>query len=407
MGQSTLKDIFGAYRVDAKSIFKNKDVLTEKFLPTTILHRDEQIRQLGRIVAPAIRGEKISNTFVFGTVGTGKTLTVRYVAGELEKENPAEIRVLYVNCKMKRVSDTEYRLLAELTRTLGGTVPATGLPTDHVYRIFFELLDKKKQNIILILDEIDNIIKKIGDDILYSLLRVNQELTHSKLSLIGISNDITFTDNIDTRIKSSLSEEDVIFPPYNAAQLQDILLERAALAFADDVLDKGVIAKAAALAAQEHGDARKALDLIRVAGEVVERSGSQRVTIPHIDCAVERLDTDRTTELVRNQPKQSLAVLASIIKLKESQEGNVQTGDVYAYYERTAPTRGLKLLTPRRVSDLINELDMLGIIRTKVVSKGRYGRTREIEVLPANPVLMRIKKILEENYLFDTLNRYG
>ena len=405
MGQSTLKDIFTHYKTTTKLIFKDKEALTERFLPHTILHREDLIARLGRIVAPAIRNEKISNTFVFGTVGTGKTLSVRHVMAELVKAAPT-IRVVYVNCKMKRISDTEYRLVAELCRGLGEKVPPTGLPTDQVYNIFFAAVEKSSHQVILILDEIDNIVKKIGDDVLYSFLRANQDLKNAKLSIVGISNDISFTDRLDPRVKSSLSEEEIVFPPYNAMQLQDILLKRAALAFQEGVLGRGVVAKAAALAAQEHGDARKALDLLRIAGEVVERSGGEHISISHIDLAEKKLDTDRTTEVVKAQPKQSLAVLAAIFKLSEGGQESIQTGDVFSLYNKIISRCGLKPLTQRRVQDLINELDMLGVITTKVVSKGRYGRSREIRVLLDTPVKEKIRKILEDNYLLDSLYRF-
>lgn len=405
MTQVTLKDIFGGYRDRKNNIFKSKETLTDRFLPLKILHREEQINQLGRIVAPVIKREKISNTFVFGTVGTGKTLSVKYVTSELEKE-AENTKVLYVNCKMKRVSDTEYRLLAEFCRGLGKVVPATGLPTDQVYNRFFGAVEETKKHVILILDEVDNIIKKIGDDVLYSLLRVNEELKDATLSIIGISNDVSFTENMDPRVKSSLSEEEIIFSPYNASQLHDILLDRAAQAFNVGVLEKGVVAKAAALAAQEHGDARKALDLLRVAGEVAERKNDSKVKLLHIDEAEQKLDIDRITNIVKSQPKQSLAVLAGIFRLRE-QGKDIQTGDVFSYYEKISNQRGLKTLTQRRVQDLINELGMLGIINTRVVSRGRYGRTREIQILLDESILSKIRGILEENYLLDNLSRFS
>jgi len=404
MKQTDLKNIFSDYKNKKNKIFKNKEILTGRFLPTTILHRRNQINQLGKIVAPAINNEKISNTFIFGTVGTGKTLVTKHVTSELVKENN-KIKILYVNCKMKRVSDTEYRLVAELVRGLGGDVPVTGLPTDQVYTLFFNLLEETGQNVIMILDEIDNIIKKIGDDVLYSFLR--GDLKKSTLSIIGISNDVQFTENLDPRVKSSLSEEEIVFPPYNATQLQDILLGRAETAFCDSVLDRGVVAKASALAAQEHGDARKALDLLRIAGEVVERSGGTKIRLHHVDLAEKKLDTDTIIEIVKNQPKQSLMVLAVILKLTENGVGGIQTGDVYGLYEKMASTRGLRLLTQRRVSDLINELDMMGIINTTIVSRGRYGRTREIRLLLDETLVGKVRKILEESYLLDTLNRFS
>ncbi len=392
-----LKDMFHSYQ-NEKSVFKNKDTLTNRYTPENIPHRDEQINQIARTLAPSLRGEKTSNLFIFGTVGTGKTVSVRTVANELEKSSD-KIKILYINCKMKNVSDTEYRLLAELSRMLGENVPYTGLPTDRIYQIFFEKIDSMGKTTILILDEIDALVKKTGDGILYNLTRINQDLTKSKLSVVGISNDTSFTDSIDPRVKSSLSEEEIIFPPYNATQLKDILVERSALSFNEGVLESGVIPKCAALAAQEHGDARRALDLLRMAGEIVERNGEKEIKIDHIDMAESKLDSSRILEVVRAQPRQSLAVLSSAINLYEDGQKNIQTGDVFCVYERLCSSRGLKMLTQRRVSDLIAELDMLGVMNTRVISKGRYGRTREIRILLGPDILRKTKDILMERDL--------
>jgi len=260
-------------------------------------------------------------------------------------------------------------------------------------------LEKENTNIILILDEIDALVKKIGDGILYNLTRINQSLNKSKVSIIGISNDTSFTDELDARVRSTLSEEEIIFPPYNATQLKDILEQRTEMAFHKNVVEAGVVQKCAALAAQEHGDARRALDLLRMAAEIAERNMGSRVTIDCVDVAENRLDLDRVVEIVKTQPRQSQAALAAVMKLSEEGRENIETGDVFSIYERICAGRGLKVLTQRRLSDLIAELDMLGIITTKVVSRGRYGRTREIKMRLAKPVQKKIRDILKENYL--------
>lgn len=392
MSQLYLNEIFSGAEKNER-VFKNKDSLTDRYIPDSIPHRDTQIKQIASILAPALRGEKVSNLFLFGTVGTGKSVCAKAVATEIEKRGNS-VKILYVNCKMKSVSDTEYRLLAEFARMMGKDVPYTGLPTDKVYSMFFEAVDSQKKNIILILDEIDALVRKIGDGLLYNLTRVNQDLENSKLSILGISNDTSFIEAIDPRVKSSLSEEEIVFPPYNANQLKDILVERSFIAFSKEALKTGVIPKCAALAAQEHGDARRAIDLLRMAGEIAEREKSKFVSTSHIDKAEEKLDNDRITEIVRSQPKQSLAVLSSIIKLSEEGNKNIQTGDVFCVYEKLCSKRGLKILTQRRVSDLIAELDMLGVINTRVISKGRYGRTREIRMILGKSIIDRIKKTL-------------
>ncbi|MBL7205991.1 MAG: orc1/cdc6 family replication initiation protein [Candidatus Aenigmarchaeota archaeon] len=398
MAQQTLKDLFTKYASESIIIFKDRDFLTDRYIPDDIPHREEQVDQLAKILAPSIKGQRVSNTFIFGTVGTGKSCVAKHVTKELSKISD-NVKVIYINCKLKKVSDTEYRMIAEILRIMGKKIPYTGLPTDEVFKIFYETLDSKKSVVVLILDEIDALVSKIGDDILYRFTRINEELKETKLSLIGISNDTTFTDNLDPRVKSSLSEEEIIFPPYNAAQLQDILNQRAKLAFDDSVLAEGVIAKCAALAAQEHGDARKALNLLRISGEIAEREKNSKINIEHLDKAENKLDTDKTVEIVKTQPRQSQAVLAAILKLLEKDPKNIQTGDVFSLYEKICVSKGLKVLTQRRVSDLIGELDMLSIINTKIISRGRYGRSKEIKVLLEKNILKKIREILKENYL--------
>jgi len=397
MTQKSLKEIFSAYSKRAE-LFRDRDVLTDKYMPEKPPHREEQINHIGQIVAPAIRGHKISNLFVFGNVGTGKTLVTKHVMGELGKTTE-DVKAVYINCKMKKTSDTEYRLLAELCKVFGKNVPSTGLPTEEVYKIFYNLLNQLDKNIILVLDEIDAIVKKIGDDILYNLTRINQELKKTKIAILGISNDVSFIENLDPRVKSSLSEEEIVFPPYNAIQLRDILKQRGELAFHDNVIGSGVIEKCAALAAQEHGDARKALDLMRIAGELAERDSKSKITVEYIDKAENKLDLDKYVETVKNAPKQSKAILSATIKLIEDGNKNIQTGDVFSVYEKICKKSGLKILTQRRVSDLVGELDMMGILNTSVISKGRYGRTREIKLLLDKHVLNNIKKILVESQL--------
>lgn len=395
--QQTLHDIFSNYSQEKNDFFKDRDILSSDYIPEDTPHRDSQIKHLGSILAPTLRGARASNVFIYGKTGTGKTVITKYVTNELCKVND-KVRAIYINCKMKRVSDTEYRLLAELSREMGCDVPATGLPTVQVYKMFFDALDNIGGNIILVLDEIDALVSKIGDGILYNLTRINQNLKNSKVSIVGISNDISFTDNLDARVRSTLSEEEIIFPPYNATQLQDILKQRTLLAFKNNSIESGVIQKCSALAAQEHGDARRALDLLRVSAEIAERMGKLRVSLECVDKAENKLDLDRIVEIVRTQPRQSQAVLASVFKLTEDGKTNIETGDIFSIYEKICTSRGLKKLTQRRVSDLISELDMLGIINAKVVSKGRYGRTKEIKLQLGKSVLEKIRKVLKENY---------
>ena len=316
---------------------------------------------------------------------------------ELASQTNIPIKIVYINCKLKKVADTEYRLVAQISRKLGKEIPATGLPTEEVYNIFYKAIDHQKQVVILLLDEIDQLVKKSGDEILYNLTRINSELINAQLGIVGISNDILFADNLDPRVKSSLSEEELVFPPYNALQIQDILKQRAKNAFNENTLEQGVIEKCAAYAAREHGDARRALELLRVAGEIAEREDSTKVSIKHIDKAEDKIERDKIYDVIITQPKQSQLTLYSILNIHEQKQTFIFTGEVYELYKKLCDKVKLRPLTQRRISDIVAELDMLGIINVSVISKGRYGRTREISLAIPETILPKIKSILTKS----------
>lgn len=396
---SKIDDIFNSFV--SNNLFKNKEVIQSKYTPSNIPHRNEQIEQVASILAPSLRGERASNLFIYGNPGTGKTLSIQHVtdkilqkAKEMGKDN---LKVIYINCKMKKVSDTEYRIIAELIKELGGKVADTGLPTGQVYSKFTELIDNKKQVVLIVLDEIDQAVEKISDSFIYTLIRMNSELKNAQISIIGISNDATFMDNLDPRAKSSLSEEELIFSPYNALQLQDILKERAESAFKEGVLEEGVIQKCAAFAARVDGDARRALDLLRVAGEIAEREKSGKIRLTHIDAANEKIERDKMIDIISTQPKQFQLVLYAIMKLSSDKNvGKFFTGDVFNIYQEMCNRTKSEILTQRRVSDILAEYDMLGVINADVISKGRRGRTREIKLMLSPAIKEKAREILEE-----------
>lgn len=378
-------------------IFANKEVLRPTHVPEKLPHRNEQIKDLADILSAALKGETPSNILIYGKTGTGKTSTVKYVSNELEEmaqKRGINCSLLYLNSE---VFDTQYRVFAYLARFFNKRVPMLGWPADMIYSEFKNGIDTKERSVIVTLDEVDKLAIK-GEEALYNLSRINSELKNSRVSLIGISNDLTFTDLLDPRVKSSLGEEEIIFPPYNAEQLKDILYERAAKAFNDDAIDDAVIPLCAAFAASEHGDARRALDLLRVSGEIAERSGSKKVCEEHVRLASGKLEVNKVTEVVKTLPLQSKIVLSGVLVLsKESQKKQFSSGEVYNMYRRLCGHLGMDALTQRRVTDFISELDILGLVNAVIVSRGRYGRTKEISLsVPeesVQPVLLEDYKL--------------
>ena len=270
---------------------------------------------------------------------------------------------------------------------------AVGIHPHHIFKYQIPHPRHPRENGDLqIPDQVGNDSRAFGND---AFAFINSELKQAQICLIGISNSLTFMDNLDPRVRSSLGEEELIFPPYNALQLQDILKERSNQAFKESILEEGVIAKCAAYAAREHGDARKAIELLRVAGEIAERTNSKLILTEHLDSAEEKLEKEKVFDIVKTQPKQFQAVLLSIINTK-GQNPSAYTGEIYDIYRKLCFKTGLRPLTQRRISDIIHEFELMGILSTKTISKGRYGRTRDITLSVSPSAIPMTRKILED-----------
>ncbi len=397
-----MDDLFSGL-LNAQRIFATKEVLRHSYIPERLPHREAEIQRLAGIMAAGLRGETPSNVLIYGQTGTGKTATVKYVSKQLEEAAQkvgAHCSVVYINGV---VFDTAYRVFAVLARIFNRRVPMIGWPTDMVYAEFKNGLDAEQHCLFIILDEVDRLVSR-GENVLYVLSRMNSELARARVSLIGISNDLTFADSLDSRIRSSLSEEELIFAPYNADHLRDILNERAAAAFKPSVLEPAVVPLCAALAASEDGDARRALALLRIAGELAERTEADTVTEEHVRLASEKLEMNRLVEVVKTLPLHAKIALSSVVVLsRERKKRRYMSAEVYLMYRKLCAQLAIDPLTQARVTEFVSELDILGLIDTVLVSRGRYGRTKAISLsVPGElvqPVLLADYKLKELSHL--------
>jgi len=380
---------------EGKALFTNRNVLSPEYVPDQLPFRDAQIKAVAEVLATVLHGSKPSNLLLYGKTGTGKTAVARYVLSKLQGEVEANsgLVVTYVNT---RQANTEYRTLAELGAALNVQIPFTGLSTGEVIARIFREVQAKKAKLILVLDEIDYLVKAFGDGTLYEFTRSSERLAPGFLSLVGISNDLRFKEGLDPRVLSSLSEEELIFPPYTVEELRQILNARADAAFRRSAVTASAINLCAAMAGSEHGDARRAVDLLRISGEVAEREGLKQVDDACVRKASDKMEHDRVEEAIRSLPVQNKIILMAAARFRSGSN----TGELYLAYSGLCKKAGIETLTQRRVSGILAELDLMGLLEAAVVSEGRRGRTKRIRLLIGGDAL---EKTLSEDPLLQNL----
>jgi len=359
-------------------LFHNHDALRSDYVPEHLPFRAQQITSIGEVLAPLLHSSKPSNLLIYGKTGTGKTAVTKYVMNKLgqtclSKHIPA--RFVYCNI---RNAGTEYRVLAELATSIGLPIPFTGLAVSEVLQRVQNFMKSNSLHTILVLDEIDHLVKSFGDNLLYDLTNSSTNINPGFLSLVGISNDLQFKEELGARVLSRLSEEETVFPPYSAIELKTILQERAKFAFNNNAFTEAAVNLCAALSGSEHGDARRAVDLLRIAGEVAERDGAQQLDEKHVRVALQKIDQDRISDALKTLPIQAKLVLIAAVTNNTKDQSKASSGSIYEEYSRLCTTTGVEPLTTRRVSGLVTELDTLGLVSATVINYGRYGRTKKI-----------------------------
>jgi len=366
--------------------------------------RQKEIQELTRHFSPVMRkGECIPALGIYGSTGIGKSVTIHYflqLFSGLCNERNIPFRIVHLDITTPRPC---FRALNDMACILGVSKRyERGISLDEFMGKIEDGLKGYEGYLTLFVDEVDNVRRDL-DTFLKFLIKRLPKSVPCKVLLILVSNNLNWAEGIDPRIKSVLRMKELIFASYNARDLMKILSIRIQKALDASKIEEGVISKIAAISSRDHGDARKAVELLAIAAELAEIEGGS-ISLRTVDGAHEKLEREKHVAMITNCPKQLQAALHSVLQGttntcddKTNEKRTQYTGTVYEKYLSLCKKIGMRSLTQRAVSDLISELDVYSFIRTRVFSRGRYGRSKEIIVELSDDVIQRLMEVIETN----------
>jgi cell division control protein 6 len=362
---------------DESQIFDRKELLKISHVPDSdrIVGRTDEIENLAEEIRPVIDGSPPNNVLIYGKTGTGKSLVARHVTGRAEdaaETQNVDMETVYVDCSQHNTHTAAVKYIARtLNKDFSGiSVPRSGIGTSDYYEYIWEVTNELYDGVVVILDEIDKLGE--GNEVLMQFSRANEtSKVEPPVGIIGISNKIGYRDEMGQRVKSSLQEREFIFDPYDAEQLRSILENRQD-AFVEGAVETGTIQLSAALAAQEHGDARKALEILLMAGELADRREEETVTEDNVREAREWAEMKRMEELLDGFTTHVKIILYALAHLSDnSREDSFTTTEVYERYQEASKHIDMDPLSKQRVYELLDELGFLGVISSEKKGMGR------------------------------------
>ncbi|CCQ35064.1 Cdc6/Cdc18 family protein [Halovenus rubra] len=377
-------------------IWADRDLLSIGTVPgpDRIVGRDTEIKSVAGEIRHLVHESQPNHVVIYGETGTGKSLVSRHVSDRLVDTATARnvpAASIYVECKK---NNTETRVARTIARALsdksgsGIEIPRVGLGSAEYYDYAYDIIDEYYDGLIVILDEIDMVDDAEG--LLHELSRAREAgHTDAYIGIIAISNDIDFGQKLNARVQSSMRTTDFVFEPYQSDQIEQILEYRRD-AFQDGVVQDGVITETADRSADEHGDARKAVDVLRIAGDIADDNDAEVVSADHVDKAVKRAEINRVKETIESTSPQSKLVLYTLGRLTGSNNRRFRTSGIYSQYETTCGDVGADPLSYDRVSQILSTLALMGISESHQIGGGhKQGVYLEHQLIKDKDVVMK------------------
>ncbi len=372
------------------SIFRSRESLAPEYVPDTLPHREDELRQLAAafkhlVINPGSFSQRI---LITGKVGTGKTVTARVFGRDftrLARRKGFDIRYIHVNCHRNR---TLHNVVSEMAKQLGLSIPLRGLSVKEIYDAILGFLEDNDVYAIVTLDEFHYFASIVGSDNVYFLVRTYDDSHYAvkRLNFIFISLDASSLNLLDPVTESYLLRNMIVLKPYTSRQLYDILKYRAKHAFYENVVDEDAlkfIAEYEGVDTGGSGNARHALEILMLAGEAAENEGRGRITLEHVRAAIMKTSREiiDISDAILYSPLHELIVLLSIVRLlRRTGKPYVKIGDVEREYNIVCESLGLQPRRHTQVYEYVMNLKKAGIINARTSGKGQRGRTTLISI---------------------------
>ena len=399
-------------------VFANKDLVRSDTIidEDRIVGRDDQLGRVVDNLKPVLQNEGIPDMLLSGPSGTGKSLIIHAVCNqivELCESQGKTFGVLAINCEGPKTADRAvYRLVKAAADDLNVDpgVPQTGVSTDQKLERLYELMREHYDGVIFILDEIDMLEGPYQEaeynSLIYQLSRARKLADFDgPISLTTITNYADFMKDLNSRAQSSYNPDDIFFDDYDANQLRSILRHRHD-AFKPESLAEDVIPLVAAFGSQTHGDARKAIDLLRWAGELAERRSADTVIEADVREAQEKYTENRKLRHISGistQKKLSIyAVAAAAHYAKENSEW-IPAGPAFKTYQFIADTMDLDRYSRETFVNHVTEQSTYGVLDFERRGKGRGRGVHMYFSLSEDPETI-LETIREDSRFADLAN---
>ncbi|MFX1411900.1 MAG: Cdc6/Cdc18 family protein [Promethearchaeota archaeon] len=385
------------------SVFKDESKLDINFVPDDLPHRKKELSLLSQLFLTLITNpNSISRKILItGKTGIGKTVTVK-LFGEILKaasiKRDISIKYVHINCRKER---TSYKVLIKITRLINENFPQRGYSPQDLLEIIIDYLNENDLHLLVVLDELSYLINK-GEDLIYSLTRINDDAINSqqRLSIIGIVRDISCLNNLDHSTLSTLQRNIIRFNEYTIEQIFDIIKYRADLSLNHNALSDDLVEMISEIVVK-NGDIRHGLNILWRAAKIAESQNLKYITAECIRAGNQDLVPFSTQDILKYMTSQKLIFLLAIVKsLKANESTHISFLEIIKIYNMICENIGLKSRSYSQLWNYLQEFNRESLILIKVTSENIKGRKAFIEI--PNVELSKFEKII-----INTLNHNG